>query len=697
MNDRYLTIGQRRTLESLSQRIVPDAGALGEPAPSLSAAVEARLAGGDPVLARQVATLLTLFGSRATALAFGGRLGGFSSWPGEDQDRWLRQWEQSGIPLRRTVFQALRRLVLSTFYASPAAQAGIGSLGPLHKRDAVLPWEGAMRGAPSDAEPVKRIPLSAGATTDSHRHESDAWRAANVVPRSVVQGSGHTGDASVTADVCVIGSGAGGAVVAARLAERGLDVVLLEEGGYYTAADLTEDEGDMVPRLYADAGARATDDLSLSILQGRSVGGGTTINWMITLRTPDSVFDEWADEHGTEGMRGADLARYYDVVEHDVHARLVPDDAHAPHNRIILDGARALGWRARPAMINARECVRAGFCGVGCRYGAKQSTLVTYVPRALASGARLYSDARVDRIVMVERGGTAPMKRVMATVIDRATGQPRHAMTVSAPLVVLSAGAVGTAAILQRSGMGGGGVGRFLRVHPTTAIVGRYDREMYGAAGIPQSALCDEFLPGNGDGYGFWLESPALLPALASVAVPGFGAEHRAVMREFPRLSSLISLVRDGADRAHSSGGVRVDRSGRTHIDYRVSERDRPTLVKGITAAARMHFAAGAAEVLTLHSPSLRITREADVSDIARRPVGPNQLGLFSAHMNGTCRIGTDPRSSGCSPDAERHGVRGLYVVDGSLFPTAPGVNPQATIMALGHLFADRIADRARR
>lgn len=690
MSDSYLSSSQRRTLETLCERIVPDAVTLGAPLPPLATAVEKRLASGDPALARQVSTVLTLFGSAATALAFG-KIGGFSSWSPDAQDQWLREWEESAIGVRRMVFQAVRRLILSTFYASPAAQADIGSLGPLHARDATLPWEGAMRGEPSDADPVRRIALSSGDTRAAHRHESDAWRAANVIPRGVVQGIDHTGDVRLTADVCVVGSGAAGAVVAARLAERGLDVVLLEEGGYYTAADFTEDEGDMVPRLYADAGARATDDLSLSILQGRAVGGGTTINWMIMLRTPDSVLDEWADEHDTEGMRGADLAPYYDIVERDVHARLVTSDAHAPHNRIILDGAQALGWRARPAMINARDCVRSGFCGVGCRYGAKQSTLVTYVPRALAAGARLYSDARVEHIAVAGPGGAGAAKRVTATILDRATGRARSTLTVTATRVVLAAGAVGTPAILQRSGMGGGGVGRFLRVHPTTGIIGRYDREMYGAAGIPQSALCDEFLGRHG-GYGFWLENPALLPALASVAVPGFGAQHRAVMRDFPRLSSVVSLVRDGANRTHSSGGVRVDRSGKTHITYRVAEADRQTLIDGITAAARLHFAAGAKEVMTLHSPSFTMTSESAVPEIARRPVGPNQLGLFTAHMNGTCRIGTDPRTSGCTPDGQRHGVPGVYVVDGSLLPTAPGVNPQNTIMALGHLFAERIA-----
>ena len=467
-------------------------------------------------------------------------------------------------------------------------------------------------------------------------------------------------------------------MAAARLAERGFDVVVLEEGGYYTATDFNEREADMVPRLYADAGARATDDLSLSILQGRCVGGSTTVNWMIM-------------------MRAADFAPVFEQVEREVHARFVPPDAHAPNNRIILEGARALGWRANAARINAKECIRSGFCGVGCRYGAKQSTLVTFIPRALAAGARVYSDVRVERMTVAEHAGTAPLKRVYGTVLDRETGTPRATITVEAPVVILSAGAVGTPAILQRSGLGGGGVGRFLRVHPTTATVGQFDREMYGTAGIPQSSLCDEFIMGNaGDGYGFWIEVPALLPALASVAVPGFGGAHAQVMSGFTQLGSLIVLARDGAVRGHSSGGVKVDRHGRPHIAYRMTEPDRANLVRGITAMARMQFAAGARTVRTLHSPALTLRSEAELATIAGRPAGPNQLGLFTAHMNGTCRIGTDPATSGCTPNGERHGTKGLYVIDGSLFPTAPGVNPQETIMAMSTILAERIAGTRR-
>jgi len=258
---------------------------------------------------------------------------------------------------------------------------------------------------------------------------------------------------------------------------------------------------------------------------------------------------------------------------------------------------------------------------------------------------------------------------------------------------VLAAGAVGTPAILQRSSLGGPAVGRFLRLHPTTAVVGVYEREMYAAAGIPLSAVCDEYLRGPG-GYGFWLECAPLYPAFASAALPGFGEAHGERMRDFQRLGPIISLVRDGADRGHSSGEVRVDRQGRVRIHYRLSAIDRRAVARGVQAAARVHLVAGATEAYTLHATGGRIRTEAEIACLASLPFGPNQIALFSAHVNGTARLGTNARLGCCTPDGAVRGAPGLYVADGSLLPTAPGVNPQETIMAVATVLARGIHAR---
>ncbi|HEX8692999.1 MAG TPA: GMC family oxidoreductase N-terminal domain-containing protein [Longimicrobium sp.] len=687
-----LTSAQLTTLEALCRRMVPLPDEPDPSAAALARAVEARLAGMDPEQGRLVARLLAALDHPATAALTCGVPVRFTRMAAARQDAWLRGWETSRVPARRTVFQALRRLVLSTHYARPAAFPRMGYLGPLHERGPAFPWEGPLPGTAADDEPVARerpegprVPRIAPPRLDP---VADPWA------RGMTEGARLPADTRVRADVCVVGTGAGGAVAAARLAEAGYEVVVLEEGGFWRGEDFTEREAEMTPLLYADGGARATDDLAVPMLQGRGVGGGTTVNWLIMLRTPGWVLEEWAAEHGLAGMSAAELAPEFERVEEETHTRAVPDDAHNPPNRALLDGARALGWSARAVRINAKGCVRSGFCGLGCRYDARQGTAAVHVPAALAAGARLFTDARAERVEVAEAGGRAPLKRVHAAVLDRATGRPRGGLVVEAPVVILAAGAVGTPALLQRSGLGGGGVGRFLRLHPTTVVAGRYEREMYCAGGVSLSAVCDEFLRTGGDAYGFWIECPPFYPALAAVALPGFGAPHAELMGHFRQTAPFIVLARDGADRARSNGEVAVNRRGSVRIRYRLGPRERELLRRGMKAAARIHFAAGAAEATTVHVDPCRMTSPAELAGIDRRPVGPNQLGVLSAHVNGTCRLGTDPATSGCTPDGERHGVPGLYVVDGSILPTAPGVNPQETIMALASVLAARISAR---
>jgi choline dehydrogenase-like flavoprotein len=687
-----LTPRQLATLIALCRRMVPLPDEPDPAAVRLARAVEVRLGTLDAGRAADFSSLLTVVGSPAAGLLSAWRPAGFPELSPERQDAWLRGWETSRIPPLRTAFQALRRLILSTYYTDAASHAAIGYAGPLHTRAPRVPWEGPLPGASSDAEPVARTEAARTARVISIRPQLDLL-SGDPTLSSIIEGSRLRGDTRVRADVCVIGSGAGGAVAAARLAEAGHEVVLLEEGAFWRHAQFTEREGEMTSRLYADAGTRATDDLSIPMLQGRAVGGGTTVNWLVMLRTPDWVLDEWAAAHGTVGMRPADLAPVFDRIEEETHTRAVPDDAHSPVNRLLLDGARALGWRAGALRINAHGCVRSGFCGLGCRYGARRAAADVYIPAALAAGARLFADVRAERLELAEQGGGSPLKRVHATILDRETGAARGRLTVEAPVVVLAGGAVGTPVLLQRSGMGGGGVGSFLRLHPTTPVIGRYDRELHADGGIPLSAVCDEFLRGS-DGYGFWIETPPFYPALSAATLPGFGAPHREMMEAAPHLASMIVLVRDGADRERSSGGVSVDRDGRVRLRYRLSGADRARLLRGMDAVARIHFAMGAREVSTLHANACRMRSPAELGAMSRRPSGPNQLGVLSAHVNGTCRMGTDPATSACTSDGERHGVPGVYVADGSLLPTAPGVNPQETIMALATVVAERIAAR---
>jgi choline dehydrogenase-like flavoprotein len=678
---------QRAALAALASAIIDGAPPAAESIPELVARCEARLGSLPPHRRQLVGTALSVLGSGATVALAIQRVRPFAQLAPVDQARCVAAWADSSLPPIRSAWQSIRRLVLSVHYARPEVAAAIGYGGPFRLRQSLHPWEGPL---PEGSTPVSGEPVVRGRIILPNHIDPDP------MPAGVVPGHLCTGDVQRTADVVVIGTGAGGAVAAARLAEAGYQVVMLESGGWHTRSDFTDDEAALTERLYADGCLRTTDDGSIALVQGDTAGGSTTVNWMIMLRTPDHVLEQWARESGVTGMSPREMAPVFERIEREVHAAEVPEDAHSANNRLLLDGARRLGWRVERGRINAQGCVRCGFCGTGCRHNAKQSTLLTYIPRALAANAQLYTDARVERIDIRERdtgSGTPPLKRVQATVRNRQQGTS-HTLTIDAPIVVVAGGAVGTPILLQQSGLGGGGVGHWLRLHPTTAVYARYDHDIATSTGIPLTTMCDEFLRWQGTDYGFWIETPPMHPSFTAAALPGAGRPHAEQMARFNQLGVIISLTRDGAEKHVSSGSVSVNRRGETSIRYRLTLEDERRVRASLPALAELHFAMGAQEVSTMHAAPVTIRSPRDVAALATASIAPNRLALFSAHVNGTCRMGTNPATSGATPDGERHGVRGLYITDGAALPTALGVNPQETIMAVSTVLAERMAER---
>jgi choline dehydrogenase-like flavoprotein len=502
-----------------------------------------------------------------------------------------------------------------------------------------------------------------------------------------------SGDVRERADVCVVGSGAGGAVFAAECAAAGLRVVVLERGGRYTREDFNQREADMIPRLYADRGLRATKDLSITILQGSCLGGSSTINWTTSLRTPAHVLEAWARDYRVEGMSPAEMRPAFERVEAMTQVRVPADDEHNANNRILLDGARVLGWSAHAIPRNVVGCVRSGFCGLGCAYDAKKSVLITYIPDAERHGAVFYTNARADRI---ETRGPRD-HTVRATICDKHTGRPLHALAVRASAVAVACGPIDTPVLLERSGLArrSGQLGRNLALHPTSAVMGVFAREIYMAGGIPQSAVCDQFADRDGTG-GFLLEAVPAHPVLAAPALPGFGAEHRALMRAYPWLGATIVLVKDGAG-GPAPGRVRATRSGRPEIEYALLDDDVRLLMRGLQRAAELQLAAGAREVRTLQLDGGVIRTSAEARAIPRWGFAANRIGLFSAHPMGTARMGGDRRYSVVDSHGELHDARGIFVTDASVFPTSLGVNPHITVMATATHFAHHLlAERQR-
>jgi choline dehydrogenase-like flavoprotein len=527
----------------------------------------------------------------------------------------------------RTGFQALRKASLSFAYLLPGRWDELGYPGP----------PGIDPGAPQPR--LEPLAARAGLTLEC--------------------------------DVCVVGSGAGGAVAAAVLAAAGLDVVVLEAGGYWSEGDFDGAERTALRRLYRGGGAAATDDQGVSLIAGSCLGGGTVVNYTTSFRTPDEVLAEWEGL----GFPSALLGRSLDAVSERLG---VNTEHNRPSRRdeLMARGLERLGWHVDRIPRNVLGCeqgVRCGSCGYGCPFGAKQSTLRTWLEDAAAAGARIVTGARARRVLV--RGGAA-------------VGVEAGPVQVRARAVVAAAGALETPAILLRSGLRNPNVGRWLRLHPATGVFGVFAEEVRPWEGTLQALYSDERRDLDA-GYGVKYETVPAHPGLIAGAFPWESAEeHRRLMGSLARTSLIAVIPRD-----RGSGRVRVGRDGEAITTYRLAADERARLEQGIDGAARILAAAGAEDVFTAHA---RRQRWDDGFPRAAFDFGAGRGALYSFHLMGSARMGGSPAGSAAGPTGETWEVRNLVVADGSAFPTASGVNPMLTIEAIAHLNASALAARLR-
>ena len=481
-------------------------------------------------------------------------------------------------------------------------------------------------------------------------------------------------------DVVVVGSGSGGSVVAAEAAAAGLDVVVLEAGGHLEDADFPADELGALRDLYWRGGPTATADGNVTLLAGRAVGGGSTVNWQNCVRPPDAVRVVWAKEHGLHGVDGGAFDADLDAVLSRLGGTLDCGDRNGPNQR-LQEGADALGWSWVPVVRNVDpdryDAASAGHVGFGDRSGAKLGTLRTYLVDAVAAGARLVSRCTVHR-VLVDGARAAGVR----ATIERADGTTTD-VTVRAPSVVLAAGALETPAVLLRSGIGGPAAGRHLRLHPVPSLPGFYASDQDAWWGPPMTVVVDEHVDAVG-GHGFLVEVPHYHLGISVALVPWRTARrHKLVVGRLARGASFIAVTRD-----HGSGRVELDERGEAVATYPLDDPvDRQVQQRAVEAMVRLHVAAGARAVVDVH-PAMPVWRRGDAVDayverLLGLGFGRRQRPLFSAHQMGSARMGDDATTSVADPDGQLHDVRGVWIGDTSAFPTAVGSNPMLTCMAL--------------
>lgn len=649
---------QRSTLESLCDTFVP-AVAAGEADDPVTAAYLGRAAS-ELRVAEQIEGLMAQAMPPEQIEGFAQLLDGFAQQDFANQPLDVRTQIVHGVAASsheaRLGVLALRNLTLLFFYALPDE---FGS----NPNWAAIGYPGPVSAPPSPQEAPKTI---------------------SVLP---VDGAA----AVLTADVCVVGSGAGGSVIAAELQQQGRSVVVLEMGGYRNEADFKQLELPGLLELYLGGGLLASEDGSISIFAGSTLGGGTIVNYMNCLRTPERIRREWA-AHGVEGIDQPSYDEHIDAVMARISATDEVTTQNRQHKKMIKAfdelgmAHKAIVRNVDPSCEDPRVC---GYCLAGCQKGCKQSTMKTFLQDASDAGARVVVGCHADRILVSDGRATG----VEATVV-RADGAATG-LVVEAPTVVVACGAIESPALLLRSGIGGPAVGKHLRLHPAGIVNGVYDEPIEAWIGQIQSEVSDHFAGCEGD-HGFLIESVGAMPAVNAAGVPWRdGEQHkRDYARMFRHHAPFLSVARD-----HGEGEVVLDPHGQPVVRWSLSDEvDRRLFVRANVELARLHYAVGAPEIRTLHAEEVVWRRDSGepfedfVGRIEAAPYGPADITIFTAHQLGSCRMGSDPSDSVADGRGELHDVAGVWIGDGSAFPTAPGVNPMVSIMSLARRTAAEIA-----
>ncbi len=466
---------------------------------------------------------------------------------------------------------------------------------------------------------------------------------------------------TVRADACVIGAGAGGAVLAAELAEGGMRVVLLEQGPEHDPDSFTARPPEMLGALYRDGGQTLTlGTPPIALPLGQGLGGTTLVNSGTCFRTPEHVLELWRRRYGLE-VDAETMAPYFERVEQALSVSEVTPELAGANAAVARRGAERLGWSHGYLRRNAKGCVGSGVCVFGCPTSAKQHTGITYIPRARAAGAEVIPGAEVRRILLHGR-------RAAGVEASLAGG---GSLRVQAPVVAVAAGTIHTPGLLARSrlGAGSGELGGNLSLHPATAAVALMDHVVDMARGVPQSFYVDEFVS-----EGILFEGVAGPPAYAAMSLPLTGRRHAEVMSDYRRLAQFGLMVSDS-----SRGRVRP-LAGRPVISYQLGRADVHKFRVGLARLRELFVAAGAREVFLPLRPG-----------VAPGRARARDLKLMAFHPLGTARIHARAADGVIDGNLEVHGARGVFVADGSAVPSALGVNPQLTIMALATRLADTL------
>ena len=507
----------------------------------------------------------------------------------------------------------------------------------------------------------------------------------------------------ITCDVAIIGSGAGAGITAELLTKAGLRVVIVEEGPLKSSSDFNQIESEAYPQLYQESAARKTEDKAITILQGRCVGGSTTVNWTSSFRTPDATLKFWQARYDLKDYNTQALSAYFEQAERrlNIGPWLTPPNE---NNDLLRRGAAKLGIPALAIARNVKGCHNLGSCGMGCPTNAKQSMLVTTIPAALDQGAQLIVETRAERF---ELAGGLNKGRITALLCspvasNNAPDQPlpkRIATKIIAKNYVLAGGAINSPALLLRSGAPDphGHLGKRTFLHPVVMSSGVFEQKVEAWQGAPQTIYSDHFLDTQAiDGpIGYKLEAPPLHPVIFASTVPGMGQSQHDLLKAFPYSHTLLALMRDGFHEQSPGGTVKLRGDDSPVLDYPLTDYVMDGARRALLSMMEIQFAAGASRVLPLHEMAQTYTSWGQARDAVKAlPIKPMLTKMVSAHVMGGCGLAAFESQGVTRPDGVHWQIENLSIHDGSLFPTSIGANPQLSIYGVVNRLAQGLVKR---
>ena len=492
----------------------------------------------------------------------------------------------------------------------------------------------------------------------------------------------------ITAEICIIGSGCGGATAARLLSEAGHEVVVLEEGRDLIGPERTQRGPAMYDQLYQDRGGRATHDLSVAVLAGRVLGGSAVINACDVVPTPDAVLHHWATKFGLEDYAPDEFRPFQDAALRDLSASRIPEDMVNVANQKLRQGAEALGLRGEVMLHNRVGCKGLGTCMLGCPIHSKRNPRMVALPAAIEAGTRVYTRARATRIEQANR----EMKQVKVRTLDARGYHEQSSLSVRAKIVIVAANAIATAQLLLRSGIGHDHVGRHLILQPQLPLIASFDEHIAAFDGIPQSYAITEFEEEDNAEHGLWgyrIEAIMTTPGIAAATMPFLGADGMQSMSRYDRMAAALLLVPD-----RPSGQVELAKDGRPISRYEQRDDHKERLRRAVETAAKAYLAAGAIEVLVPTASPLVIRSTSDAEKARTLSFDSATAPMISAHQQGTVRLAPTERDGGADLNGQVYGTRNVYVFDTSVFPTTASSHTMTPTIASSRMLTTKLLTR---